>query len=120
VRGFPLVLTVLTVGLMAGPTQAFKAMGMGTGSCGGWTAHRADYGDGRPITQNSAAALAEMQWVVGFLSGVGYVGSDDDDPLDGMDDPEGVWAWVDNYCRANPINPIERAATAFYRAHPHR
>jgi muramidase (phage lysozyme) len=33
-------------------------------------------------------------------------------------DAEGVWAWIDNYCRANPIKNIGDAAAAFYLAHP--
>ena len=27
--------------------------------------------------------------------------------------------WIDNYCKANPIEPIEIAAKQFYVAHPH-
>jgi hypothetical protein len=63
--------------------------------------------------------LEERGWLLGFLSGIGYVNRDGDDPLDGVD-AEGVWAWIDNYCRSYPIQKIGDAAAAFYRAHPHR
>jgi hypothetical protein len=74
-------------------------------SCGTWTADR---------RQRSGGALQDEQWVLGFLSGVGYEGYD---PLNGMD-AEGVWAWIDNYCREHPIEQIIAAAEAFKSAHP--
>jgi hypothetical protein len=46
--------------------------------------------------------LQHQAWVVGFLSGVGFVGQNGDDPSDGVD-ADGIWAWIDNYCRAHPI-----------------
>lgn len=106
---FFLLLAVLGVGLIIGVTEAkaYKVVGNGTTSCGAWTAHRIN-----------APNLQEQAWVVGFLSGVGFIGQDAADPLEGVD-AEGVWAWVDNYCRANPIEHISRAAAAFYYAHPH-
>lgn len=59
------------------------------------------------------------QWVLGFLSGVGYAANQDGiDPLNGVDD-QGVWAWVDNYCRNHPLNLVVTAAAAFRVAHPH-
>jgi hypothetical protein len=41
----------------------------------------------------------------------------DRDPLHGMD-ADGVWAWVDNYCRDHPIDMILSASEAFLHAHP--
>ncbi len=59
------------------------------------------------------------QWILGFLSGVGYAGNESGlDPLIGVDD-EGVWAWVDNYCQAHPLDLLIQAAVAFRMAHPH-
>jgi hypothetical protein len=52
---------------------------------------------------------------LGFLSGIGFTA--DGDPLAGMD-AEGVWSWVDNYCRAHPIEKIAKAAAEFDRIHP--
>jgi hypothetical protein len=37
------------------------------------------------------------------------------DPLKGVD-ANGVWAWIDNYCGAHPLNPletVEKAAAEF-------
>jgi hypothetical protein len=52
---------------------------------------------------------------MGLLSGLGY--SNYGDPLKGVD-AEGVWAWMDNHCRAQPLITIIDAAVAFAKTHP--
>jgi hypothetical protein len=88
----------------------FYLMGNGVTSCGSWTAARRD-----------GQALSREQWVLGFLSGVGYRGAadgkDPSDPLNGMD-AAGIFAWIDNYCQARPISELSDAAGAFAWAHP--
>jgi hypothetical protein len=98
---------------------AYTLIGGGASSCGTWVANRRQSALSGRVTQASQAELEETAWVVGFLSGVGFIGWGGDDPLDGMDGG-GVWAWIDNYCAANPIKDIRDAAEAFYHAHPHR
>jgi hypothetical protein len=56
-------------------------------------------------------------WVMGFLSGIGFERSPEVEPLHGID-ADGVWAWIDNYCQANPLKDIAVAAAAFRFAHP--
>jgi hypothetical protein len=74
--------------------QAYEIAGVGLHSCGSWTAARS----------RSAAGL-EVQWVLGYLSGVAYaLQTDRVDPLGGIDD-EAIFAWIDNYCRAKPLSP---------------
>jgi hypothetical protein len=84
-------------------------LGTGTASCGSWTALR----------REGQASLPE-QWILGFLSGVGYarVVEYGQDPLNGID-ANAVWAWVDNYCQANPLDHLAGAGTAFVATHPH-
>jgi hypothetical protein len=108
---FFLLLTVLTCGLMAGGTEAiaYHLIGVGLSSCGTWTTDRRN-----PSAQ---LALMDASWISGFLSGIGYVGEGGADPLKGMD-ANGVAAWVDNFCRAHPIDDIATAAEAFVREHP--
>ena len=117
---FLLILTVLTILLTTGATEAqtYTAIGSGTVSCGSWTAYRPAYIPGGSATLSSQNALQNQAWVLGFLSGVGFIGNGDD-PLNGMD-AQGVWAWIDNYCQAHPIENIAQAAAAFYHVHPHR
>ena len=78
-----------------------------------------EYREGGPATRGAQSAMEDSAWVLGFLSGIGFVHTNGDDPLDGMD-AQGVWAWIDNYCQAYPIKYISDAAAAFYFAHPHR
>lgn len=93
------------------PALAYTAMGSGTSSCGQWQADRRN--------TTSVNSLIKQAWVVGFLSGVGYIGASGDNPLDGTD-LEGVTAWIDNYCTSHPLEMIAGAAAAFTKAHPHR
>jgi hypothetical protein len=62
--------------------------------------------------QNDFAAATEDQWVVGFLSGLGYEGQD---PMAGTD-YNGVAMWISNYCAANPTMEIIDAAEAFAKS----
>lgn len=104
---------VVVIGIISGlgAAAAYHQIGAGIDSCGTWTADRSN--------PRGVAALQDEQWVVGFLSGVGFVNQDGDDPLIGVD-AEAVWAWIDNYCHANPLASIARAAAQFYMAHPHQ
>jgi hypothetical protein len=106
--------------LVAGTVDAgaYRGLGSGTLSCGACTSLRIDVGEGRPLTNANARGVAAMQWVLGFLSGIGSM-DHGNDPLDGVD-ALGVWAWIDNYCHANPLNDVADATTAFYYAHPHQ
>jgi hypothetical protein len=91
--------------------SAFTLIGAGVDSCGTWTADRR-HPSGSP-------ALQDGEWVLGFLSGIGYEGAASIDPLQGVD-AQAVLAWVDNYCQVNPLDKISDAAKAFYKAHPHK
>ena len=93
-----------------------KIIGVGLGSCGKWTSDAREYGDGRPVIPGSQAHLAQTQWALGYLSGVGLA-TDAFDPLNNVD-AQGVWAWIDNYCQAH-TERIADAAKAFVDAPPH-
>lgn len=109
----PLIVAGMALTLMAGSGRAFlqngffKAVGLGNSSCGTWTAAR---------SRGEARAWGFEQWVLGFLSGIGYGGADAN-PLNGMD-ADGVWAWIDNYCHEHPTDKLLSAAVEFAREHP--
>jgi hypothetical protein len=68
--------------------------------------------------EKSILAYLYQQWIVGYLSGVASATSQAGmDPLHGTD-AEGVWAWIDNYCQAHPLDLMIDAGTAFVVAHP--
>ena len=93
--------------------NAFTAAGVGTQTCGEWTAARnGEVTDGK----------LDEQWLIGFLTGAAWVGSiaglPELDPI-GTVGALAVWGWMDNYCRANPLVLQQEAAVAFIKVHPH-
>jgi hypothetical protein len=108
-----LAMAILAAALLTSSAEAaqpgnYNLIGTGTISCGAWTAAR----------REKQAWLAE-QWVLGFLSGVGYASGTltGQNPLNGVD-ADGVWAWIDNYCKANPLDGVADAGAAFVARHP--
>jgi hypothetical protein len=66
-------------------------------SCGRWT----------NTPKRSHEREVFTKWVLGFLSGVN-IESEGSDFLKSMD-VDALTAWVDNYCRANPLHGITEA-----------
>jgi hypothetical protein len=54
---------------------------------------------------------------LGFLSGIAYESTDGENPMNGLD-AEAVWAWIDNYCQAHPLEQIVTAGQQFVFVHP--
>jgi hypothetical protein len=104
---------LLVAGALLGGRQnaamATEVVGVGLAPCSTWIADRA--------APDSAEAVRDRAWVVGFLSGVAYAGSTTD-PLRGMN-AEAVAVWIDKYCADNRLDTIVTAATRFYAAHQH-
>jgi hypothetical protein len=102
------LLAVLAVLWANNNACAYNLIGQGTLDCGNWTTLR----QGRQ-------ALGLEQWVVGFLSGIGYEGeTHGDNPLKGVD-ADTVWTWMDTYCRDHPTATISSSVAAFDAMHPH-
>jgi hypothetical protein len=86
--------------------HAVRTTGAGsTKSCYRWLVNRASHDD------------SDMgSWALGFISGVA-VYSEDLNPLNGIDG-DGVFFWLDNYCRPRPRATFIEAIRAFIRKHP--
>ena len=104
---------VLAANLVGGSVSTFAYTGMGssTVSCGTWTVERKN--------PQSVEAYMDKSWILGFLSGIGFIAVNKYDPLVGMDH-NGVTAWIDNYCLSNPTKNISEAAAEFFYFHPHK
>jgi hypothetical protein len=104
---------VLAVSLIVGASpsraQIAHVMGAGIESCGTWVSDRR--------IPNSVSASQDAQWALGFLSGIGMMGSGDADPLNDLD-YNAVMVWLDNYCATHPLNKIADAIMALNHAHP--
>jgi hypothetical protein len=99
----------LTVVLLTGSAaHGYRAIGAGTDLCDAWKAGRR-----QPLGSGSL----QDERVLGFLSGIGYEGEEVIDPLMSLD-AQAVWAWVDDYCQAHPLEKIAAAAEAFSYEHP--
>nr|WP_294516240.1 hypothetical protein [uncultured Rhodopila sp.] len=109
-KTFAVCLAVVACSAAASPARAYHESGAGVDSCATWTADR-----GNPA---GPPALQDEQWVLGFLTGIGFAGSDEDDPLNGVAAPA-VWAWIDSYCKQHPADKLVTAARAFFKSHPH-
>jgi hypothetical protein len=103
-----MLVTAILVALQPIEASAFTMRGAGaSGSCGLWLRNRAE-----PL-----ASHAMGMWALGFLSGAPFTDPRPDaDPL-GKTDADGVYYWLDNYCRANPTVEFSEAVIAFYREH---
>jgi hypothetical protein len=80
--------------------QERLVIGEGATSCGAWTQARQ--------AQSTKAALI-AQWTAGYVSGSNVEGEHHPDALVGVDF-KGLIAWIDNYCRSNPLDPLVNAA----------
>src|SRR6266446_9902039 len=75
--------------------QAASIYNPGTESCGNSTA-----------AQDGVARGLKVAWVLGFVSGYNWYRPGEDVTSDAHD----LVAWVDNYCLANPLDVIAKAA----------
>jgi hypothetical protein len=102
----------LAVALLTGSAEAYQSMGLGQS-----LAERGLLLGYRRADGKRPSGLAD--WVLGFLTGVGFASSSGMDPLNGLDGGAPVLAWMDNYCQVHPLERIHDAAIAFTKAHPH-
>lgn len=57
-------------------------------------------------------------WLVGFLSGQSlmyYQLGPHSDPLDELRSADQAYLWMDNWCRANPLEGIDKGGQALFR-----
>ena len=109
-RRVSLIAAMVTVSVVITDSSAgYSLSGRGVLTCEAWTAARRD--------PNRPDAGLNEQWVVGFLSGIGFMALGELDPLHGADD-QFVYDWVDAYCRNNPSEKIADAASRLIQQHP--
>ncbi|MCK1600823.1 hypothetical protein IVB02_05155 [Bradyrhizobium sp. 166] len=77
--------------------------GAGLVSCGEWQKFK---------TTNDRASLFQIQaWVDGFLSGQNLF-AEGSDFLVSKPNSTALYAWIDNYCAANPLDTIAKATVS--------
>jgi hypothetical protein len=96
--------------LMAGPwekytpahPQGVQVYGpMPSPSCGAWTAAR---------TSRSGDTIAYEYWLMGFVSGRNWFEPSANGGVRSANDPQALEAWVDEYCKAHPLDNLVAAS----------
>jgi hypothetical protein len=86
--------------------MSYPILGVGTSSCGVWTRARA----GTDFDLDKAAISS---WLLGYVTAVNFWTTASSRKSGGVSegyDNEALLAWVDNYCKANPLQTIEKAS----------
>lgn len=96
------LLCVSSAGYARASTGNYEVYGAGTVSCGKWLADR-----------TNGTWYDEADWVLGWLSAAGYYEVHGDLR---QTDSDAVAAWLDNYCRDNPLKSLSDAAGHLVRA----
>ena len=100
----------------------YMVRGGGTDSCGSWTLAREAAGKGEAVVGGQLAIdrVRRENWVMGYLSALNlwyldYVPHDSTlnlfDLTESTDVP-GLFAWIDNYCAAHPLDHLSEATKA--------
>jgi len=98
---------LLAVFLISGTAWAlqpgeYKIRGSGSQSCGSWTAAK---------EKGNWDRVVFLSWVGGYLTAYSRWVEKDYRGSVTTSDSEGAWAWVDNYCRDNPLDNVALAAS---------
>jgi hypothetical protein len=85
------VITAAAICLTA--QSAFSQTGFGSPDCGQWLAEKTTY---------------RKAWLTGYLSGLNtaHYAINKRDPLDLLSSMDQAFAWMDNYCRKNPLERV--------------
>lgn len=107
-----LLCAAISSSALAGAPEKSNAVTYGAGgdSCGTWLATRNAKDTGGMLTSS-----LYNQWLLGWVSAAGYYGEALGKPLGKpmrlrTTDGAALFAWVDNYCREHPLDPIALAA----------
>jgi len=94
---------VIAVFLISGPAwaQYYVSRGLGAASCGKWTS---------AVALENYTYVAMVQWLNGYLTAYSAWVEGESGPVSKLD-TEGLKAWVDNYCRDNPLKSVSTAAS---------
>jgi hypothetical protein len=86
---------------------AHQIVGPGTESRGKWL----------KLPENDIEKNAYITWVQGFLSAAKLLAIDE---LLKQTDPAAIFAWMDNYCRQNPLHDLNSATMSLIIEFPKR
>lgn len=91
------------------PAKGVVIWGIGQISCGRFIQERE-----RRAGPYGSYDATFRQWLLGFITALNWAGPDRRDLLAGAD-AEGAMLWIENYCRARPLDTFFDAALALRR-----
>ena len=110
-----LALLALVFSPQAEAKEGWEAFAMGNKTCVEWTQiqdeRRPVNSGGTMLTEMGSDITAQTQWITGFLTAYNYFQSATPNVAEGTE-INGVFARIDTYCAAHPLDPIARAAIA--------
>jgi hypothetical protein len=87
--------------ILSASTPALALSTIGDMTCPKWTSNRAD-----PTT-----AVQSRSWLLGFMTGLAITSQTD---VLQYTDAESVGLWMDNYCRAHPLDTVATSGLALF------
>jgi hypothetical protein len=97
-----LLITIASPARTALAAEPYSAiMGIGTSSCTLWSGERGAKKD-----------FPWDQWLLGFVSGASHVDGGNA-PTTDYSDGASVLGWIEDYCRAHPLDQLAQAARAY-------
>ena len=93
---------LLILGQRIYAADTYTVLGQGNQSCGKWTQDSRD--------PNSTAAIADLVWVLGYVSAYNNYASASSGDVSSNTDVNGIEAWIDGYCANHPLDKIAGAA----------
>jgi hypothetical protein len=103
------IITTIGLGLQSFPIAAQTIKGSGNDNCGEWLKYRQRLASQRFTDRDVLLLNMEQSWIDGFVSGIAAFKSVD---LLESHPGEGMYVFVDNYCRSNPLDRILSATIA--------
>lgn len=106
-----LIVASFVIGSVLFSSAAQAEISYGGTDCGQWLEHRKG--------ENAVAQLADTSWLAGFLSGLntGYSNKAPEnlkDPLTELQSLPQAFVWMDNYCKAHPLEDTRRGAMELF------
>ena len=107
------ILILLALAGLIAPASAQSIKGSGNDDCGEWLQHRQSVASRPPSLDRDLLLLnMEESWIDGFISAINATKVFSNADLLAAHPGEGMYVWIDNYCRSKPLDNILTASLA--------
>ena len=96
-----LLILATTQAVTAQTGRKFTILGHGASTCGQWTADQ---------RLQNLSSNSDKAWLLGYITAFNRFGGEPVGNVSSGVDPEGMMAFMNNYCAAHPLDTIEDGA----------